>query len=138
MKDGWIASFQGIPRFHNVYVIESKPEDGYVYTRSTVSVNKADAADYVYGKKTETKVMQLNSSINFDFVNYMKTQPLTVEKQVVNGTEGLIDSEQKFEFILDFIKDILETDPELELEQHAVLKRDLQRFVDEQIKNMTL
>ncbi len=36
------------------------------------------------------------------------------------------------------VKEILETDPELEQEEHGVLKRELQRFVDEQIKNMTL
>lgn len=109
LKDGWIASFQGISRFHNVYVVESKPNDGYIYTQSTVSVNKAAAADYEYDKKTVTKVMQLNTSINYDFVNKMQTRPLTVEKQVVNGTAGLINSEQKFDFTLDFTKNILET-----------------------------
>ena len=36
------------------------------------------------------------------------------------------------------VKEILETDPELEQEEHGALKRELQRFVDEQIKNMTL
>lgn len=36
------------------------------------------------------------------------------------------------------VKDILEADPELEKEEHVALKRELQRFVDEQIKNMTL
>lgn len=36
------------------------------------------------------------------------------------------------------VKEILEMDPELEKEAHAILKRELQRFVDEQIKNMTL
>ena len=36
------------------------------------------------------------------------------------------------------VKEILETDPELEKEEHLILKRELQRFVDEQIKNMTL
>lgn len=109
LKDGWIASFQGISRFHNVYVVESEPKDGYVYTQSTVSVNKAAATDYEYGKKTETKVMQLNTSINYDFVNKMRTQPLTVKKQVVNGADGLIDSNQKFIFTIDFTKIILET-----------------------------
>ena len=109
LKDGWIASFSDIPRFTEVYVVESQPSDGYIYCRSTVSVNKSDATDYEYGIPTETKVMQLNSSINFDFVNYMQTQPLTVEKQVVNGTDGLINPGQKFEFTLDFTKAILET-----------------------------
>ena len=36
------------------------------------------------------------------------------------------------------VKMILETDPELEQEEYAVLKRKLQRFMDEQIKSMTL
>ena len=36
------------------------------------------------------------------------------------------------------VKTILETDPELEKEECAVLKRELQRFMDEQIKSMTL
>ena len=36
------------------------------------------------------------------------------------------------------VKAILEMDPELEKEEHGALKRELQRFVDEQIKNMTL
>ena len=36
------------------------------------------------------------------------------------------------------VKEILETDSELEREEHGALKRELQRFVDEQIKNMTL
>ena len=36
------------------------------------------------------------------------------------------------------VKAILEIDPELEREEHGALKRELQRFVDEQIKNMTL
>lgn len=110
LKDGWIASFQGISRFHNVYVVEAEPNDGYIYTKSAISVNKAAATDYTYGTNSETKVMQLNSSINYDFVNYMKTQPLKIEKQVVNGTAGLINPEQKFDFTLDFTKAILETD----------------------------
>lgn len=36
------------------------------------------------------------------------------------------------------VKAILEIDSELEREEHGALKRELQRFVDEQIKNMTL
>ncbi|MBP3678599.1 MAG: DNA helicase RecG, partial [Agathobacter sp.] len=36
------------------------------------------------------------------------------------------------------VKEILETDPELEAEEHAALKREMQRFVDEQMRNMTL
>ena len=36
------------------------------------------------------------------------------------------------------VKDILETDPELEQEEHMALKGKLQRFVEEQIKYMTL
>ena len=36
------------------------------------------------------------------------------------------------------VKEILETDPELEQEEHGALKREMQKFVDEQIKSMTL
>ena len=36
------------------------------------------------------------------------------------------------------VSEILENDPELEEEAHAFLKRELQRFMDEQIKNITL
>ncbi len=36
------------------------------------------------------------------------------------------------------VKEILETDPELEIEGHAALKREMQRFVEEQMRNMTL
>ncbi len=36
------------------------------------------------------------------------------------------------------VKGILEMDPELEKEEHGALKRELQRFMDEQIKSMTL
>ncbi len=116
LKDGWIASFSGIPRFTEVCVKESNPEDNpedcYIYSGSTVSVNKGAPTKYEFDVKTEPKVMQLNTSISFDFVNKMKTQPLTVEKQVVNGTVGLIDPEQKFAFTLDFIPTILESGEE--------------------------
>lgn len=109
LKDGWIASFSGIQRYTEVYVVESEPNDGYNYVESTVSVNDGDAEVYAYGQKTEIKVMQLNSSINFHFVNKMQTQPLTIEKKVVNGTEGLLNENQEFEFTLDFTKKIVET-----------------------------
>ena len=36
------------------------------------------------------------------------------------------------------VKEILETDPELEAEEYSALKREMQRFVEEQIKSMTL
>lgn len=36
------------------------------------------------------------------------------------------------------VKEILEKDPELELEEHAVLRRKLQYFINDQMKNMTL
>ena len=105
LKDGWIASFSNIDRFTEVYVTEANPSDGYSYTKSTVSVNKADATDYTFGDKTETKVMQLNESINFDFVNKMQTQPLTIEKVVVGGEDGLLNPNQEFSFDIVFTKD---------------------------------
>ena len=115
LKEGWIASFKDIPRFTEVYVVENEPDDQYVYTGSTVSVNKGEMSQYSYGEPTETKIMQLKESINFDFMNYMKTQPLTVEKEVVGGTAGLIKNytnpktAEKFTLSLDFTKDILES-----------------------------
>jgi len=36
------------------------------------------------------------------------------------------------------VKAILEADPELEKEEHGALRREMQRFVDEQMRNMTL
>lgn len=36
------------------------------------------------------------------------------------------------------VKEILDTDPELEAEEHGTLRREMQRFIDEQIKSMTL
>ena len=111
LKHGWTAMFANIEQFTEVYVVEAKPanEDKYTYVGSTVAVNNAEAQSYTYGTKTATKVVLKGSAVNFDFVNKMQTQPLTVEKQVVNGTEGLINSDQKFDFTLDFTKPILET-----------------------------
>lgn len=109
LKDGWSAQFQGIERFTNVYVIESAPKDGYMYTGSTVSVNKAEPKVYTFENPTEIKVMQLNSSMNFDFTNKIKTQPLTIEKYVNGGADALINPDQIFTFNLDFTKPIVET-----------------------------
>ena len=36
------------------------------------------------------------------------------------------------------VKEILETDPELEKQENAALKRKMQQFINEQMKNMTL
>ncbi|MBQ8627229.1 MAG: ATP-dependent DNA helicase RecG [Agathobacter sp.] len=36
------------------------------------------------------------------------------------------------------VKEILDNDPELIMEEHAALKREMQKFIDEQIKKMTL
>lgn len=109
LKAGETARFEGIPRFAEVYVVEIEPNDGYVYTDSKVSVNGATAIKYVFGDSTATKIVQSNEAMSFDFTNYMQTQPLTIKKQVVNGTAGLIDPNQKFAFTLDFTKPILET-----------------------------
>ena len=109
LKAGWTATFPGIDRFTEVKVVELEQNDGYKYAGHTISVNGGTATDYTPGKDSETKVMQLNQSIRFDFVNKMQTQPLTIEKQVVNGANGLINPEQKFQFTLDFTKAILET-----------------------------
>ncbi|MBE6039170.1 MAG: hypothetical protein E7218_08260, partial [Anaerofustis stercorihominis] len=89
LKEGQRASFAGIDRFTEVYVVEFDPKDGYIYEKTQVSVNNADAVDYTFGNMTDTKIMQLNASINFDFVNIMETAPLTISKNVVGGTNGL-------------------------------------------------
>jgi len=109
LKSGWIARFPDVARFTNVYVIESRPTDDYVYTHSTVEVNRGTPTEYQFDTKTVTKVMQSNSSVDFAFVNYIQTQSLTIEKQVVNGLQGLIDPNQKFDFKLNFTKEIIET-----------------------------
>ena len=109
LKSGWMARFVDIPRFTNVYIVELTPNDDYIYTQSTVSVNRGTATQYEYGDKTDTEVIQSNLSIEFAFVNYIKTQPLTIEKQVVNGTQGLIEPNKKFDFYLNFTKQIMET-----------------------------
>ena len=109
LKDGWTATFQNIEQFTEVCVVEQNPKDGYTYTKSTVSVNKGEAKQYTYGDRSDKKVVLKGSAATYDFVNVMKTQPLTIEKHVVNGTEGLIDGSQKFEFTLNFAKNILET-----------------------------
>ena len=36
------------------------------------------------------------------------------------------------------VSEILDNDPDLEAEEHGALKREMQRFMDEQIKNITL
>ena len=108
LKAGETAKFEGIPRFTEVYVIESTPNKEYVYTNSMVSVNGDEAVQYKFGEKTDTNIVKNNEPMSFEFTNYMQTQPLTIEKQVVNGTAGLIDPTQKFEFVLDFTKNIVE------------------------------
>lgn len=108
LKPGQTAVFEGIPRFTEVYAVELQPTDGYVYTAPLVSVNKEAAKSYSYGNATDKKIVKLSSNITFDFINRMQTVPLTFTKEVVNGTDGLIDKEQKFEFDLEFTKPILE------------------------------
>lgn len=109
LKSGWMARFLDIPRFTNVYVVELTPNDGYIYTNSTLSVNRGTEIQYNYGEATEKKVIQSNLSIEFAFVNYIKTQSLIVEKQVENGTQGLINPDMEFVFNINFTKPILET-----------------------------
>ena len=108
LKAGQVASFEGIARFTEVYAVEVKPNDGYSYNKTTVAVNKGTPVDYKCGNKTETKIMQLATSINFDFVNYMNAKPLKIVKNVVGGTSGLLNKNQEFTLGLDFTKGILE------------------------------
>lgn len=109
LKAGQTAVFENIGRFTEVYAIEIEPNDGYVYSGYTVSVNNGSATAYTTGKKTETVIMKLNQSISFKFTNKMQTQPLTIKKEVVGGADGLIEPNQKFNFTLSFTKFILET-----------------------------
>ncbi len=92
LKDGWTASFEGIPRFTEVYVVEVEPDDGYTYPESKVSVNNEDAVNYKFGDRTDTKVMQLNTRINFDFINSIDTEDLVITKKV----EGDAKDEEAF------------------------------------------
>lgn len=109
LKSGQSAVFNGIDRFTEVYAVEQKPDDGYEYTeKGKVSVNNAAVKEYVYNEETDCKEMQANSNIIFAFTNYMYTQPLTFEKEVIGGTDGLINPDQSFEFMLNFTKDIIE------------------------------
>lgn len=108
LKAGQRAIFDGIPRFTEVYVVELKPEDHYDYTARTVSINGEAATGYTFEGHTDTKVVQLDSPMTFDFTNYMQTQPLTIEKKVVGDAGGLLNPEQMFTFGLDFTKSICE------------------------------
>ncbi len=106
LKEGQRAVFSYIPRFTEVTVIEYKPDDTYVYGVSKVKLNGSEK-DYAYGEQAGTMIMPLDTIISFDFINIMKTDPLTIEKKVVGDANGLIDENQEFMFALDF-SDILE------------------------------
>lgn len=110
LKDGQTAEFEGIDRFTNVYVVEYKPNDGYEYSKSEVSINGGTPSSYTYGGHTETQVMPLNNSISYVFTNYMQTQPLKIEKEVVGGADGLLDPDQEFTFSFVFTKDCVKDD----------------------------
>ena len=104
LKEGQYATFSGIDRFDSVYVVESAPTDGYVY-----KTTKVNGVDYSFGEDTQKIIMKEEGSINYKFVNIMETAPVTITKEVVGGSDGLIDPNQEFTFTLDFTKDILET-----------------------------
>ena len=105
LKAGQSAQFSDIPRFAEVYVAEVKPNDGYIYTKTVVDGVEHKHDENQTEFKSNTKVMP-NGSLSYSFTNYMKTQPLRVEKKV---TSGLLNDDQQFEFWLDFTKNILET-----------------------------
>lgn len=109
LKDGQTAQFDGIERFTNVRVVEYTPEDGYVYLNSQVSVNGNSSSGYTYGSYTDGIVMGLNS-ISYVFTNYMQTQPLTIQKEVVGGADGLLNRNQEFTFNFVFTKDCVKDD----------------------------
>lgn len=130
LKAGQTALFSGIDRFTEVYAVEIDPytesrsddtgnqDNVYQYEQCVVETKVTDTVTKTYGKTdfnrnkefaSDTKVMQKNNSIAFKFTNYMQTQPLTIEKTVAGGKDGLINPEQKFTFNLDFTKKIVET-----------------------------
>lgn len=118
LKPGQVAQFTGIDRFTEVYVVEMSPKgtkghpnDVYEYTATSVAVNNGEPKVNRNTSTTDTvsnTAVMPKTSISYAFVNYMKTQPLTFTKNVVGGTDGLVDVEQEFEFALDFKPDIVE------------------------------
>lgn len=114
LKSGQTAVFTKIPRFTYLYVTEDIPNDGYIYVNTDVVINGDTANKITYrydsigSKPTKEQLqreMMLNSSISYKFINRMQTQPLTIEKEVVGGANGLLDPNQEFTFELVFTKD---------------------------------
>jgi len=109
-----------LPRFTEVYVVELAPGTDYIYDKTSVVVNdkitsstnifdKREVIDnYVYESATPIKVVQEKDPMTFDFTNYMKTQPLTIEKEMVGGANGIVDPNHNFNFNLAFTQDCQE------------------------------
>lgn len=106
LKPGQSAQFTGIKRFTMVQVKEGRPEDGYVYLEDAKVSCNTYTGDYAYEQFTNPVEMGL-SGISYTFTNYIQTQPLTVEKQVAGGREGLLNANQNFAFDLTFTKNCI-------------------------------
>ena len=101
LKAGQTAQFEGITHFTEVYVVESKPNDGYIYANPKVSVNGGDLTEY--GKKTETVVMP-DGTLSFSFVNYMDVSNLTISKDVLDAYQVL--NGKTYSFTVDLYKPV--------------------------------
>lgn len=109
LKSGQSAQFTGIPRFTWIRVKEERPADGYVYLEDgehpCVS-GSTGTGGCGYGQFTNPVEMRF-AGVRITFTNFLQTQPLTVEKQVVGGAEGLLNPQQNFTFDLTFTKNCL-------------------------------
>lgn len=112
LKAGQTAQFEGITHFTEVYVVESKPNDGYIYANPKVSVNGGDLTYYDYGNKTEIVVMP-DGTLSFSFVNYMDVSNLTISKDVLDAYQ-VLDKEKTYSFTVDLYKPVItgENQPE--------------------------
>jgi len=116
LKAGQTATIEGIERFTEVVALELKPGETYKYTEAKVSVNDDPPVSYTPVEDNnityvEELVREMHfDTITYDFTNYMKTQTLTIEKEMVGGANGIVaeDANRKFDFNLNFTKPILE------------------------------
>ena len=85
LKAGQTAVFEAIDRFTEVYVVEAKPNDGYIYGTPQVDVGGSGKVDYEYDKPSGALVMPLDGTLKFSFTNYMDVTDLTVTKDLTDA-----------------------------------------------------
>lgn len=106
LKAGQRAVFTTIDYFSQICVVELQPNVDYVYTKHEVKIDDGALETYIPGNQTQP--MEAKANPAFIFYNYIKTQSLKIEKQVVDGADGLLDPNQEFTFTLDFTEEIFE------------------------------